>query len=256
MIQAARHKEIRSILEREGVVSISDLAREFMRSPITIRRDLLILESQGALVRTRGGATMLAGAANEPPPYDMRERVHAREKALIARKAAEFVQSGDTLIINAGTTMHELALILRRLPDLQIVTNGLTVAMELGHAPNAQVVMIGGVVDFKKLGTVGPLAEETIANLRVAKAFLGVTGVSLDYGLSMHSPMEAQINALFIQAASEVTVVVDSSKFGAGSLFRVASIDAIDRIITDGNIKPEIRRTLEDRGLEVVVVQV
>ena len=254
VIQAARHKEIRDILEREGVVSISNLARKFKKCPITIRRDFLILEKQGALIRTRGGATTIPDLASEPPPYDIRERVHAMEKASIAKKAAEFIKEGDTLIINAGTTMHELARHLRHQKNLQVVTNGLTVAMELGHSPGTQVLMIGGVVDFKKLGTVGPLAEETITNMRVTKAFLGMTGVSLDHGLFMHSPTEAQINALFVKAAREVTVVVDSSKFEAGSLFRVASLDMIDRIITDSQIRPETRRSLDKMGLEVVVV--
>ncbi len=254
MIQAARHKEIRDILDRQGVVSISDLARKFRKCPITIRRDFLILERQGVLVRTHGGATTTPDLATEPPPYDIRERLHAKEKASIAKKAAEFIAEGDTLIINAGTTMHRLARSLRQRKNLQVVTNGLTVAMELGHSPGTQVLMIGGMVDFKKLGTVGPLAEETITNMRVTKAFLGVTGVSLDHGLFMHSPMEAQINALFVKAAREVTVVVDSSKFEAGTLFRVAPLDTIDRIITDSQIQPETRRALDKMGLEVVIV--
>ena len=254
MIQAARHKKIRDILEHEGVVSIAYLARKFKKCPITIRRDFLILEKQGALIRTRGGATTISNPVAEPPPYDIRELVHAKEKASIAKKAAEFIEGGDTLIINAGTTMHELARHLRHQKNLQVVTNGLTVAMELGHSHGTQVLMIGGVVDFKKLGTVGPLAEETIANLRVSKAFLGVTGVSLDHGLFMHSPMEAEINARFIKAAREITVVVDSSKFEAGSLFRIAPLDTIDRIITDSRIQPDIRCALDKMELEVVVV--
>lgn len=243
------------MLEQVGVVSISDLAREFGTSPITVRRDLLALERDGYLVRTHGGAT--AGAARpiyEPSPYVKRETEHGSGKKAITSKAATYVRDGDTLIINAGTTMHALAAQLRNARDLQVVTNGLTVATELAASHDAQVFMLGGSIDFKKMGTVGPRAEEAMRDVHVEKAFLGITGISIEHGLFMHSAAEAQINRLFVAAAREITVVVDSSKFDVPCLFRVASLQEIDRIITDDGIRPEIKAVLERLDLELIIV--
>ncbi len=255
MIRAARLKEIKDLLDRDGAVTVAGLAEGLNKTPTTIRRDLHILEDEGFLRRTYGGAFALNASENLIFSYDEREREHAEEKSAIARKAAEYSEDGDSIIVNAGTTMHELAVQLRRFKGLHVVTNGVTVVTELARSRDAQVLMVGGEIDFKKFGTVGPLAEETMRHIHVSKAFLGVSGISIDQGLSMHSPTEARINHCFLKSARETTVVVDSSKFEAHSLFRIAPLGEIHRIITDGGIKPETRRSLEKFGLELVVVE-
>jgi DeoR/GlpR family transcriptional regulator of sugar metabolism len=177
------------------------------------------------------------------------------EKSSIAKKAAQYVSDGESIIINAGTTMHAFAMHLRHRRDLQVVTNGITLVAELAHCPAAHVLLIGGETDFKKLGTVGPLAEEMIREIHVSKAFLGVSGISLDHGLLMHSPAEARINACFARAADEVTVVVDSSKFEANFIYRVAHLGDIHRLITDGKIKADARRCLAQARVELVIAE-
>ena len=254
MIRIARLYEIQAHLERDGSVTVSELAQELRKTPITIRRDLQFLESEGVLRRTHGGAVACVAPTGEMPRYDLRERVHPKEKSSIARKAAEFITDGDSLIINAGTTTHEFAIHLRRFNDLQVVTNGLTLGPELAHSPNSQVLMIGGETDFTKLGTVGPVAEEMMEQIHVTKAFLGVAGVSIEHGLLMYSPAQARINAAFVRSADHVTVLVDSSKFASNFIYRVAPLDDVDRIITDSNIQPDIRNALERAGPELIIV--
>lgn len=264
MIRAVRHKVIEEILDKEGVVSIADLAERFNNSAITVRRDLALLEKEGRLVRTHGGATALVTPESLMPSYYVRAREYADEKSSVAKRAAEYIQDGDSLIMNAGTTMHELAVQLRGLKDLKVVTNGLAVATELANLPGAQVVLIGGVVDFKELATVGPLAEDMMRDIQVQKAFLGVLAVSAEHGISVHSPVEAKINRRFLKSAREITVVADASKFGphfssefeTRFLFRVAALGEVDRIVTDSKISPRVRRSLEKAGPELVVVDV
>ncbi len=253
MIRAARLQKIRTRLGRDGSVSISELAKRFRKNPITLRRDLLILENEGVLKRTHGGAVALAG--NEPAPYEERAVESAVEKSAIAKKAAEYVNDSESIIINAGTTMQAFAMHLRHRRDLQVVTNGVTLVAELAHSPAAHVLLIGGETDFKKLGTVGPLAEEMIQKVHVSKAFLGVSGISLDHGLLMHSPAEARINACFLRAADEVTVIVDSSKFEANFIYRVAPLGDVHRLITDAKIKADARRCLAQAGVELVIAE-
>ena len=255
MFRMARLYEIQAHLERDGSVTVSELAGKLRKTQITIRRDLQFLESEGVLRRTHGGAVACVAPHGDFPRYDLRERAHPKEKSTIARKAAEFITDGDSLIINAGTTTHELAFHLRRFNDLQVVTNGLTLAPELAHSPNAQVLMIGGETDFMKLGTVGPVAEEMMENIHVTKAFLGVAGVSLEHGLLMYSPAQARINAAFVRSANHVTVLVDSSKFASNFIYRVAPLGDVDRIITDSKIEPDIRDALEQAGPELIIVK-
>jgi DeoR/GlpR family transcriptional regulator of sugar metabolism len=264
MIRAARHNKIKSLLEEEGVVSIADLAAKCDTSAVTIRRDLAMLEDEGQLARTYGGAIALIAPDKMMAPYDVRVKEFTKEKLSVANKAAEFIKNGDNLIISAGTTMHALALQLKRHENLKVVTNGLAVAMELAIAPGAQVLMIGGAVDSKELATVGSLAEELAQSIHVPKAFLGVFAVSIEHGISVHSPVEAEINRRFVNSAQEVTVVADSSKFdsqylnplNANFLFQIADLGDIHRIVTDGKINSETKKSLKRLGLEVVIADI
>ncbi len=253
MIRAARQLEIMALLRKDGVVSTTDLAKRLKASPVTIRRDIESMERAGLLIRTHGGATALPAQQPEPPYYE-REREHVEEKSALAKRAAEYVKDGDSIILNAGTTMRGLARELTRYRDLQVVTNGVDVATELIQSDGVQVILIGGVLRAKTLATVGPLAEESLRDIYVAKAFLGVNGISIEYGISMYSQIEAQINKFLLRSAQEVTVVVDSSKFDTPSLSRIAPITDVHRIITDSKIDPGMKQRLETAGIEIVVV--
>ena len=264
MIRAARHNKIKTLLEEDGVVSIADLAEKCDTSAVTIRRDLAMLEEAGELVRTYGGAIALIAPDIMMPPYDVRVKEFTKEKMSVAIKAAEYIENGDNFIISAGTTMHALALQLKGHRNLKVVTNGLAVAMELAIAPSAQVLMVGGAVDSKELATVGSLAEELTQSIHVPKAFLGVFAVSIESGISVHSPVEADINRRFIHSAREVTVVADSSKFDTlhfnpfneNFLFQIADLSDIHRIVTDSKIDPDMKKSMQRLGIEVVIADV
>ena len=254
MIRAVRLKEIRHRLDQDGAVSVSDLAERYAKTPITIRRDLEVLETEGFLTRSHGGAVVRARSDYELSPYTTRQGEHSGQKALVAKRAAELVSDGDSLILNAGTTMREMARHLTRRKGLRIATNGITLVPELAAAPGAQILLLGGDVDFRKMGTVGPLAEAALSDIHAPKAFLGITAVSPEHGLSMHSPTEARINAAFIEAADEITVVVDSSKFETPALYRVTPLEAIHRIVTDSGLSPAIGKQLRAMGLDLIIV--
>jgi DeoR family transcriptional regulator of aga operon len=157
-----------------------------------------------------------------------------------------------------------LAQQLKAVKDLKVVTNGIAVAMEICNSPGAQVLLIGGAVDPKELATVGPLAEETVQSIKVPKAFLGVLAVSLERGISVHSPAEVEINRRFLKSAKEVTIVADSSKFKASFsspfevhfFYQVAKLTEVNRIVTDNKIDPGMKKSLQRLGLEVVIAEV
>lgn len=255
-MKALRQQKIRELVEQGGAVTVSDLAARFNTSLITIRRDLHHLEKEGVLSRTHGGAIAEAEAETfAATPYAAREASHADEKRAIAQRAAQMIKDGDSLILNAGTTMQSLAKALHDRQNLRIVTNGVTVAAEFGTNKSAQVYLIGGIVDHAKMATVGQTAEESLRDIRVPRAFLGVSGISVDEGLAMYNQQEAQINRTFIGCAREVTVLVDSSKFTSQAMYRIAPLAEVHRIITDAGILDADRSRIEDLGIELIVVE-
>jgi len=258
MLKAARHKEIIALLQTGGVVEVSTLADKFQTSPITIRRDLIELHERGLVERTHGGAVsgevIAEGWARyESISYAERERENVREKKAIAELAAQLVTDGDCILVNAGTTSRNFAEALRGHHNLHVVTNGLTVAIELARSQAASVYFLPGTIDFKKMASVCRPVPGTFDDITVRAAFLGVNGISATGGISMLSQEEAAMNRAFIDAAQSVTVLVDSSKFHSQGVFRIAKLDRVTRIITDSSIDDESRRAIEKLGVELLI---
>jgi DeoR/GlpR family transcriptional regulator of sugar metabolism len=256
MHKAARQKQIRELLTSNGDASVAFLAERFGASLNTIRRDLTDLDSQGHLSRTRGGAIFEreGKAPLTGPNYAAREREYPAQKMIIGKRAAEFIENGSSLVMTGGTTMHALAMALGDREDLQVVTNGLTVAVELEKCRGSRVFFIGGVVDFTKMATVGQAAQDALRDIVVDQAFVGVSGLSVDGGLAMFNPQEAEINRSFIRAAKHVTVLTDSTKFRSKAMFKMCGLDKVDRLITDDGILPKDKAAIESLGIELIIV--
>lgn len=260
MLKAVRHKEIIALVQGGGVVEVNALAENFQTSPITIRRDLIELQERGLLERTRGGAVsgevIAEGWARyESFSYAERDREHFREKVAIADLAIQLVSDGDCILINGGTTSRQLAKALHGHQNLHVVTNGLTVAMEFARSQNASVYLLPGAVDFKKMATVSRPEPGAFDDISVRAAFLGVHGISPSDGIGMLSQEEAAMNRAFIDAAREVNVIVDSSKFQSQAIFRIAHLNKLTRVITDDGLDPAVRRKMESMGVEVLVAE-
>lgn len=258
MIKAQRQREILQLLGGDGAVSVNDLAQRFEISPITARRDLVELQRQGLLARTHGGAvldeSLNAYARYESGTFDDRMQTHAAYKRLIAEAAARLVSDGDSLMINAGSTVTAFAQALRAHRNLHIVTNGLTVATELGRGGQHHVFVLPGVLDPKRMATVIPPDSELLKTVHAPSAFLGVIGLSIERGPLMLDPVEAAMNRAFMDNAEEVTLLIDASKFESQALYRIAPLERVHRIVTDERIRAQDLRALEARGIDVVVV--
>ena len=252
-LRAVRIRQIEGLIRENGAVSVAELARQFEKTQMTIRRDLLLIEDKGLARRTHGGAVAIEAEDFKLSPYRLREKEQASAKLSIARKAVEFIRDGDSLILNAGTTMQALARELRRFRNLKVVTNGTTVVVELAEVGGAQVIMIGGEVDLTKLGTVGPMADDHLQNIHVAKAFLAVAGISAGRSVAMHTHGHACLNKRFIDAADEITILIDSTRFESHALFPIAPVNRVHRIVTDAAAPPAICEAIRRQGVEVVI---
>jgi DeoR family transcriptional regulator of aga operon len=250
-----RRRRILEILEKQERVTVAELSERFGVSAVTARADLDRLAEHGQLIRSHGGGLMRVTPQLDLP-IKVKASLHHEQKVRIGAAAADLVQDGDTVILDSGTTTMEVARALRRraFASLTIITNAITVAMELAEQPHVRMVVLGGIARPPSLSLVGPHAEQLLAEVRADRLFLGVDGFDTDAGMTTPDILEAQLNALMIKVSRETTVVADATKFARRSLSRIAGIEAVDRIITDDRIDPGMVATLRARDLEVIVV--
>lgn len=250
-----RRAEIIRLLEAQGSVRVATFAARFGVTEETIRRDLEALEAQGILKRTYGGAVR-AGAAPVEGPISRRELEHQAEKEALAQKAAEIIQDGDTLFLDASTTALALARALRNRQRLTIVTNGVRVVTELANRPGYTVISTGGQLRDSSLSFVGPLAERAVTQYHVDWAFLSCKGITLEQGMTESNELEAQLKRMMVANTDRAVAMVDSSKFGHVGFAMVVPISDLNMLITDNGAPDAILDRVRKSGVEVMVAAI
>ncbi|MGF1735217.1 DeoR/GlpR family DNA-binding transcription regulator [Photobacterium satsumensis] len=246
--------EIVNVVNREGKARVEDLAEQFDVSSVTIRSDLSFLEKNGYVVRSHGAAIPNTGVIAELTVQEKR-RQNAGSKSLIGQAAAKLIKSGDTVILDSGTTTREIASSLKALEDVVVMTNGLDVAMELASAPGIEVLMSGGVLRKNALSFSGSQAESSLKNYRFDKVFLGVDGFDLRAGITTHNEQEASLNRLMCEISEQVIAVADSSKFGKRSCHMIREFGNIDILVTDSDLPEDYLQGLREMKVEVIIVE-
>lgn len=252
MLAAERQRAILGAIHQHGRVTVADLRERFGVSANTIRRDLRTLDQSRLLTVVHGGALAVATVDAEIP-FPNRQTSDIDEKMLIGQRAAELVSESQCIILDAGTTTHEVARALRSHQDLTVVTNALNIAQELADCPGIMTMVSGGVVRGKSNCLVGPLAEQTISQWHVDTAFISAGGVDLEAGLTNPNPFEAPIKQAMIAAARQVILVATSEKFGRRSLAPFAPLAAVHTIVTDSRLADETALRLRNMGIELVI---
>jgi len=254
MFPAARRRKILELIEREGAVGMRQLADAVGTSEVTVRRDLRQLESEGLLVRHRGGAVALPPDHNEPT-YAEKTRVAADHKEAIAARAAELVVPGDAIIIGAGTTTHALAQRLAGHNDVAVVTNSILVADALAGSSGVEVTMTGGSLRGSTYALVGPSAESSLGHLHAKRLFISGNGLTAARGLTTPNPVVASMDRAMVAAARQVVVLADHTKIGQDTMVSTAPPHAITTVVTDAEADPGELAALRAAGVDVVVVQ-
>lgn len=235
---------------------IPRLSEKYDVSEMTIRRDLKALEEKGLIKRTWGGAILWPPGRNDPPVMsrERRQQLHRDRKLAIARQAAQdWIQSGDILVLEGGTTVAAMAHFLHGYKDLTIVTNGFYTGAELQHyaAPDATIICTGGILRPESSTFVGPVAEQFFREFHGRRLFLSATGFTLEMGLTDPRMLETQVKRTMIAAVDEVIVLLDSSKFGVKSLMTVLEPQQISCLITDADAPPELLAQVGRLGVRV-----
>jgi DeoR/GlpR family transcriptional regulator of sugar metabolism len=252
-----RQEQIAQMVVDSGRVRVTDLATRFGVSPVTIRKDLLVLESEARLVRTHGGAIAPRGGSRPEPAFEVRERMQRDEKARIGVAAAALVKDGDSVVFDASTTALYVARELQvpeDWPQVTVITNSIRIALELAGHPGITVLMLGGRVRWEALSVVGPLGDGVFRRVNVQKAFVGAVGLTMDAGLSDAMEEEAQIKRSMVTAAREVYALVDHTKWGRTASATFCRTDRLTGIITDTEAPADMVEALKRLGVQVVQV--
>jgi DeoR family transcriptional regulator, fructose operon transcriptional repressor len=254
-LQIERQLVIRDLIKQQQTVRVDELAEHLGVSANTIRRDLTMLEQQGALKRTQGGAVAREMSATAPPrqSFDLRLSTQTAAKEAIGRRAAQLVQPGSTIILDAGTTTQQVAYHLTTFGRLTIATNSLEAAYALIPYPNLTVILSGGILQNSSRSLIGLPAEQFFAQIHADQVFLATCGISLERGLTNGNFHETPVKQKMIAAAKQVIVLADSAKFGQAALSAFAGLDRIAVVITDEQAPPEMVAQLTRRGIEVLI---
>lgn len=245
-----RLDRLRAALREQHIVRVEELCRRLGASPATVRRDLAHLEKLGEVQRVHGGAIGVASQMEEPL-FDAKTTIARKEKQRIARAALAFVKPGTTIYLDGGSTVLELARLLREHTNLTIVTNSLRAAVELaGRGP--RLILIGGELRRLSQTLVGPLTEPVLRELHFDVAFMGSMGISEDTGLTTSDPSEAFTKKRVLAQARQVVVLVDSSKEGKVAFAEAGSWDDVDVVITDQQISRAFARALAEHEIKVI----
>lgn len=253
MLNEERRRSILDLVQREGRVLVKDLAKQFRTSQITVRKDLEILHSQGAIQRTHGGALPVQSGALLDPTLREKEKLHRKEKLRIAAAAAKLVEEGQSVLLDSGTTTTAIARALKDSKRLTVITNAINIAAELAGT-QIEVILTGGTMRPNSFSLVGPIAEQTLRQLSADILFLGVDGFDTRAGLFTPNLLEAEVNRVMVQVARKTIAVCDSSKFSRRSLCNIMPPSSVDQVITDKQITKSDLQALRDAGVAVTLV--
>jgi DeoR/GlpR family transcriptional regulator of sugar metabolism len=250
LIEQSRQTAILTFLRQEKKATVAQLADKFAASEATIRRDLTKLEQQGHLVKTYGGA-LISTSTRFEFSYNERLSKNVREKKRIGAYAARMVKPGDSILLDSGTTTLQIALHLKHLEDLTVVTNALPIVQELAPCPGIRLFLPGGSYRPKSQDLVGPTLVNTLSHFAVDLAFLSVDGFHPQYGLSASDTREAEVIQAALTIAKQSIVVADHSKAGKRAFAWICPLDQVDLLLSDSDLDRQVYEEMLQKGVEV-----
>src|SRR5437762_672238 len=248
-----RHAQLIGLLKERGYCSIVEMGQLLNVSPMTIRRDLHMLHEKQIVEVTYGGARFVASKRIEAD-FDIRAHEHLAEKQAIGKLAAElFIEEGDVIGLDSGSTTLEVARNLPNIP-LTVVTHSMGAANIVAQNKLHTLVLLGGVLQYGANCFCGPQAIAALQAVYINKLFLSASGLLLPQGLSCDNLLDAEVKQALISSSSQISLCMDSSKIGKAYLARFAPLDVLHILLTDDNLSEENRAAIEQLQIQVMTV--
>jgi DeoR/GlpR family transcriptional regulator of sugar metabolism len=252
MLPNQRRDKILELLKEDGSAKVANLARLFKVTEVTVRQDLEKLEKDGLVLRDHGGA-YLKNIEDQVRNFSLTHQDNLDKKELIAAKCMEFIESGDSIILDSGSTTTEIAKKLKGFKNLTVITNALNIAMMLGTEPGIELIVTGGEFKPPTLSLTGQKAADFFKGINVQKLFLATAGLSLKAGLTYPSISDLVVKKAMIDAAETTYLVADSTKIGKSSFASLGALSLIDYIITDEAIEQKHKQVFQDNDIQLII---
>lgn len=251
MMKSQRLKSIEEYVLTNEAVTLDALCNTFNISKSTLRRDIDELVKRGRIKKIYGG--VMAENKNLIP-FKERNMKNRTKKMAIAEKAAQFVNNGDIIYIDSGTTTVNMINFLKD-KNVTILTNNLDVIVNAQPLTGLNIISIGGTLSRKTNSFYGVTSLITLKNYNLKKAFMAATGISLTNGVTNSSPLEYEIKKSVVEKSDEVFLLVDSSKFGVSSLMTYCQLTEIDNLITDDFPPHEYIEFFRQNDIQLIVAK-
>ena len=254
MLKDERLERIEEFINLNRYASMSELTEMFSISKATIRRDLELLEKMNRVALTRGGAASINRGTMYELPYVEKRNANREEKTRIARAACGRIRSGETVMLDSGTTTYEMADFIDDAKGVCVATNDLMIAMALTKRPGVELFIIGGGVRKGFYTATGYFAAANVCNYNFDRAFVSVDAINLAHGCMITNAEEVDVKRSIIKSAREVIVVCDHTKFEATAFVGICPVEQINGIITGCELDEGIRDKFLERGCSLELV--
>ncbi|HHH75616.1 MAG TPA: DeoR/GlpR transcriptional regulator [Phycisphaerae bacterium] len=244
-----RRDEIVAQLLSRGHVTVKETAAGMAVSDATVRRDLRALADESKCELVYGGAVL---PRDSDFSFQAKSHRNVEAKAIVGQLAASLIKEDDQILIDSGTTAFEMAKHIGRKRSVSVIVNSSRLAAELAHTPGLSVVMLGGHYRPDRMDTIGPLAMTALDQLRGYAAFIGVDGLSMEFGLTASDIESAHLYRLAIKNAREAILLADHAKFQTPSLFKIVDWESVSRVVTDRKPDDKWMEFLTENGIDVI----
>ncbi len=252
MLANQRRDKIFELIQEDGSAKVIDLAKIFKVTEVTIRQDLEKLERDGLVIKEHGGA-FLKDIKDQVQSFSLGHKENIDKKEMIAKKSIEFIENGDSIILDSGSTTTEIAKLLKGFKNLTVITNALNIALMLGAEPGIELIVTGGEFKPPTLSLTGQKAADSFKGLNVQKLFLATAGISLKSGLTYPSISDLVVKKAMIEAANTTYLVADSTKIGKSAFASLGALSLIDYIITDNGIEEKHKEIFKNNEIELII---
>ena len=243
-----RQNTILNLLGHNDQVSVNELAKQLNVSSVTIRQDLNFMESEGLLRRVHGGAVL-----RDADDLANRLGINYQKKLKIARKVANYVNEGETILIESGSINALLAREIARKRNVRIITTNVYIARQFRKNADANVILLGGLYQRQSETLVGKITKVCIDQINYSKAFIGIDGYTKESGFTLRDLYRSEISTYIIKISKEVFIVTDSSKFGKTELTNICFPTDIQHVATDSDVDQEFIDDLTEGGVNMIL---
>jgi DeoR/GlpR family transcriptional regulator of sugar metabolism len=246
-----RRKLITEYVTQKGKVRVAELSEKFGTTGVTIRSDLAALENAGYLKRVPGGATQNINNFYHLN-FIQRNQQNAEFKSEVGQTVAGLVKDGETLFINSGATTYYTAIELKKLKNLSIVTNSISIAIELGEYRGFRVILLGGQINPQFAFTYGTDALEQLRKYKADVTILSIDGIHPDFGFTTYHPEEAEVDREMIARSRRCLIAADYTKIGHESFSHVVEARDEVTVVTNKCLDAEVLAKFAKKGFSIV----